>query len=149
MKRYYSILLTLFITIAAYAADISFKATAPSAVVVGQQFRIEYKVNGDGKEFRAGDFSGLDVLMGPSTSSSFSTSYVNGKSTSETTKTYSYVVIARAEGTATASAASIKVDGRQYTSNSLSIKVLPQDKASEAQSANSSSSQTSHRKPLI
>ena len=143
MKRYYSILLTLFITIAAYAADISFKATAPSAVVVGQQFRIEYKVNGDGKEFRAGDFSGLDVLMGPSTSSSFSTSYVNGKSTSETTKTYSYVVIARAEGTATASAASIKVDGRQYTSNSLSIKVLPQDKASEAQSANSSSSQTS------
>ena len=83
MKRYYSIFLTLFITIAAFADDISFKASAPSLVVGGQQFRIEYKVNGDGKEFRSGDFQGLDVLMGTSPSSSVSSLRVYGQTSSQ------------------------------------------------------------------
>ena len=143
MKRYYSILLLFFITITAFADNVSFKATAPASVVLGQQFRIEFKVNGDGKEFRAGDIVGLDILMGPTTSTSSSYSIINGKSTSETSKTFTYVVVAKEEGTASVSPATVKVNGRQYSSNSLSIKVLPKDQSQNSGNTQSSVSEES------
>lgn len=133
MKKCFFIFLTLFICIVGFANNINFRASAPGSVVVGQQFRVEYTVNGDGRDFRTGDFTGLEVLMGPSTSSSMSTQIINGKVSSETSKTFTYILLASSEGTYNIPAATVKVDGRQYASNALSVKVLPADKASQAQ----------------
>ncbi len=140
MKRYYSILLLLFITLTAFADDISFKVSVPNTTIVGQQFKIEYRVNGDGKEFRVADIPGLDVLMGPTTSTTTNMSIINGKRSTEYNKTYTYIVVARQEGDFNIPSATVKVNGRQYTSNSSIVKVLPADKASEAESANRSNS---------
>ncbi|MEG0949844.1 MAG: BatD family protein [Bacteroidales bacterium] len=134
MKRCVFMLLTLLLCVAGFAADnINLRALAPGSVVKGQQFRVEYTVNGDGKDFRTGDFTGLEVLMGPSTSSSMSTQIINGKVSSATSKTFTYIVVAPEEGSFTIPVATVKVDGRQYSSNSPVVKVLPPDKASEAQ----------------
>ncbi|MEG1616946.1 MAG: BatD family protein [Bacteroidales bacterium] len=135
MKKYFFILVTLFSCLAAGADNIRFRASAPGSVVLGQQFRVEYTVNGDGKEFRTADFDGFDVLMGPSTSSSMSTQIINGKVSSETSKTYTYILMGNKEGAYKIPSATVKVNGRQYTSNDLSVKVLPADKASQAQGA--------------
>ncbi len=134
MKKIFFIILTLFTCVTLSAKqDVQFRLNAPSAVVVGQQFRVEYTVNADAKDFRVGDFTGFDMLMGPSTSQNYSTVFSNGKRTSETSKTFTYILMAVSEGEFSMPAATIKVDGSQYSSNTTKVKVLPSDKSSQSQ----------------
>lgn len=114
-------------------AQVSFRASAPSAIAKGQQFRLTYTVNAEGSDLKGPEnIKGFDVLYGPSVSSSYSTSIINGKSSSETSISYIYILQAKAEGTYSLPAASIKVNGRTYTSNGLQIRVLPPDKNARA-----------------
>lgn len=123
------------------AADqISFKATAPQSVVMGEQFRLTFIVNAEGKDLRVQEMSDFDVLMGPSQSTSYSNSWVNGKSSSQTTVSYTYILMPKKEGTFTIAPATIKVKNANYTSNSLTIKVLPPDKSGKSAAARSESS---------
>lgn len=110
-------------------AQVTFRASAPNGVVQGEQFRLSYTLNQEGKDLRLPDLKGFEVLFGPSTSRSFSQSTVNGKTTSESSVTYTYILVAPEVGTFTVEPASITVDGGNYRSNSLTIKVLPPDKA--------------------
>jgi hypothetical protein len=128
------LLALVLLSAAGFADDITFRLRAPESVVQGQQFRLEYTVNGNGRDFRVGDFRGLDVLMGPSTSTSMSQQIINGSVSSSTTTTYTFVVVAPDEGSVVVPAATVKIDGRQYSSNNATVKVLPPDKASEASS---------------
>ena len=135
------VMLLMLTAVPAIAEDVSFTAQAPQAVVKGDQFRISFKVNaGGGKEFRAPDMKSLSVLSGPSLSTFSSAQTINGKMTSSTTVTYTYVVIAEEEGDIKLDGATIKVDGKQYTSNSLTIKVLPPDQNQAGQWQGSSRS---------
>lgn len=135
------VMLLMLTALPAIAEDVSFTAQAPQAVVKGDQFRISFKVNaGGGKEFRAPDMKSLSVLSGPSLSTFSSAQTINGKMTSSTTVTYTYVVIAEEEGDIKLDGATIKVDGKQYTSNSLTIKVLPPDQNQAGQGQGSSRS---------
>lgn len=130
-----------------WAADVTFKASAPPAVVMGEQFRLTFTVNAEGKELRVQEMPDFDVLMGPSQSTSYSSSWVNGKSSSETTVTFTYILMPKKEGTFNIPPATIKVNGANYTSNALSIKVLPADKAGkkEAETATASGSISNDR----
>lgn len=114
------------------ADDVVFKASAPDAVVMGQQFRLTYTLNAEGKELRLQEIPDFDVLMGPSQSVSYSSNWVNGKSSSETTVTYTYILMPKKEGTFNIAPASIKVKGANYTSNGLVVKVLPPDKSTNS-----------------
>ncbi len=144
MKRVLFLLTLLLLSMGIYAEEISFTASAPRSVVQGTQFRIEYKLNSNkGNNFRAPDFEGLSVLFGPATSSMSSTSYVNGKRTSEITKTFTYTLQAEKEGKYSIPSATIEVDGKSYKSNALTIQVLPPDKAAASNSGQSSSSASS------
>ena len=127
--------------LSARANEISFKASAPQSVVMGEQFRLTYVINAEGKDLRVQEMPDFEVLMGPSQSTSYSTSWVNGKSTSETTVSYTYILMPKKEGTFTIAPATIKVKDATYTSNGLSIKVLPPDKSGKttAERAQSSS----------
>lgn len=122
------------------AANITFKAIAPQAVVMGQNFNLSYTVNAEGKDLRIPELSDFDVLIGPSTSTSMSTQVINGNLTSETSLTFTYVLSPKKEGTFNIPPATIKVKGSIYTSNALVVKVLPPDKADDASVQNSSSS---------
>lgn len=108
--------------------DVTFTAQAPQAVILGERFRITYKVTTrDAKEFRAPDMKSIQIITGPATSTSFSSSTYNGKTTSSTTITYTYTAVATEEGDVQLDGATIKADGKQITSNKLTIKVLPPD----------------------
>lgn len=133
----------IFITLSAfvYADNVSVVASAPDVVVSGDQFRLTYTFNNQNvRDFRAPSMKGFEVLMGPSRSQQSSTSIVNGKVSSSSTLTYTYILLADKEGTFTIPAASANVDGSNVTSNSVRIKVLPPDKAGGVSGGNSRSS---------
>jgi len=115
-------------------AQVTFKASAPASVVEGEQFRLSYVLNKEGKDLRLPSIPEFELLFGPSTSTSYSQRTVNGRTTSESSVTYTYIMMARKTGTFTIPAASITVDGSNYKSNTLQIKVLPPDEAASAQS---------------
>jgi len=118
------------------ASSVTFTAQAPKAVVVGERFRISYKVNASGaKELRAPDMKSINILSGPNTSSSFSQETINGRTTQSVSVTYTYVAVATEEGTVDLDGATIMVGNKQYTSNKLSINVLPKDQTQQSQSA--------------
>lgn len=133
----------IFITLSAfvYADNVSVVASAPDVVVSGDQFRLTYTFNNQNvRDFRAPSMKGFEVLMGPSRSQQSSTSIVNGKVSSSSTLTYTYILLADRDGTFTIPAASANVDGSNVTSNSVRIKVLPPDKAGGVSGGNSSNS---------
>ncbi|HBJ76956.1 MAG TPA: BatD protein [Porphyromonadaceae bacterium] len=142
-----SLLLTFFFlltTIKVCKGDsYTFTATAPNAVELGQQFSVVFSASGDAKDFRAPSFEGFDVLMGPSKSVSSSTSFINGKVTSEYNVSYTYVLLPQKEGTFTIGSAEAMIKKAKYTTNPLTIKVLKND-ATSAQNGSQSASPSSN-----
>ena len=88
-------LFVLFATfgVVARAADVTFKASAPEAVVMGETFRLSYTVNAEGKDIRVPEIPDFEVLIGPSTSTNMSTQIINGKMTTETSLTFTYIPV--------------------------------------------------------
>ena len=131
------------VSLQALANDkVSFTASAPDAVAVGDQFRLAYTVTTQKvRDFRAPSIKGFDVLMGPSRSQQSSMQIVNGVSTSTSSITFTYILMATAEGSFTIPGATITADGNQMVSNSVQIKVLPADQAGAASSGGGNSSQ--------
>ena len=119
--------LPLVVMLLTYTAALgqSIVGRAPAQVAVGEQFRLTYTVNTDNvEEFRAGNIpEALEVLMGPSTSSQSSFQMVNGKTSSSSSVTFTYIVSANKAGNYTIPAARAKVDGKQMHSNVLHVKV--------------------------
>ena len=136
--------ITLLVSTFAYqglrAEEVTFTANAPSAVVMGETFRLAYTVNThNAKSFRVGNISDFDILMGPTQSSSSSTSIINGQRTSSKTLTFTCVLRPKREGTFTIPAATITAEGQQLKSKEVTVKVLPPDqKAAASQSQQSS-----------
>lgn len=124
-----------------HAEELSFRADAPSAVVMGETFRLSYTINTHGaKNFRLGNITDFDVLSGPNQSSSSSTSIINGVRTSSKTLTFTCILRPKQEGTFTIPSATINVEGEQMTSKELKVKVLPPDqKGSQSQQQPSTS----------
>ncbi|MCI7555885.1 MAG: BatD family protein [Bacteroidales bacterium] len=142
MKRYKIIGLFLVLLIgamSAWADDVVFQANAPKQVVLGKPFQISYSVNQRAKNFRAPEFVDFDVLAGPYTSQSSSTSFVNGKRSSAINLTFTYTIMAQKEGTFSIAPATIMVSGEQYRSNGLKITVLPPDEEEHADASRSGS----------
>lgn len=150
MKRIFlSTLLILTTIFTAFADEVSFVASAPKSVVVGNRFKIAYEVNTKAdSQPTISDVDGLRVLSGPHHSTFMSSSNVNGRVTSKQTITYTYIVVADNEGEMTVPGASVMVEGKKYTSNPLTIKVLPESQASQqsggarAQASNNSTNIT-------
>lgn len=129
-----SVIILLITGVRVVAQDITFTAQAPKAVVVGERFRITYRINTrDAREFRAPDMKSIQVLTGPATSTSSSTTIINGQVESSTTVTYTFTVVASQDGDVELDGATIKAGGKQITSNKLTIKVLPPDQSAQSQ----------------
>lgn len=145
MKKLIIILMALIAYDTQALADkVSFTASAPDAVVVGDQFRLSYTVTTQKiKDFQAPSIKGFDVLMGPSRSQQSSTQIINGNVTSTSSITFTYILMANTAGEYTISGASIVADGNQMVSNSVKIKVLPQDQSSNGGQNGSSNNNSS------
>ena len=80
---------------------VEFRAQAPAQVIVGKPFQLTYTINQRARDLKAPQMADFEVLAGPYTSTSSSTSFVNGKRTSTYTQTYTYTLLAQREGTFT------------------------------------------------
>lgn len=124
MKKYLFLTLLLLTTIVK-AEDVVFTATAPDAVANGQTFQLVYSVNTSAKELRIPEISDFDIVAGPFQSKSSSTQIINGNITHSTSLRFTYTLLPKKEGTFSIPAATIMVDKQKYSSNTLTIKVLP------------------------
>ena len=142
MRRIAFIIFTLLITgLAVFAQNIQFMASAPRVVEVGEQFEITYSITQQPSSLEAPKFKNLNLLGGPSTSSSSSVQFVNGKVTQSSSYSYTYYFSASTPGTFTVDPAKATVDGKQYTSNSLTIQVAGVAQSTSSQ-ANTQQSNT-------
>ena len=120
------------------AQGVTFNATAPSMVEVGERFRVQYSVSSQNvSNFTYPQFNGFNVIYGPSTSSQSSVQIINGKMTQSSSYTYTFTLVAQNAGTYTIPPASIEVDGQTHKSQSLKIQVVAAsgNRQSQAQSS--------------
>ena len=101
---------------------------APSQVAIGENFRLSYTVNTqDVRGFRAGRIpDAFEVLMGPSTSTQSSFQMVNGHTSSTSSVTYTYILVANKNGSFTIPAAHVTAGGKNIESNEVTIRVSGQ-----------------------
>jgi len=148
MMRKLILLWIVFLTanIEAFAdGKVSFTASASDAVAVGDQFRLSYTVTTQKvRDFRAPSIKGFDVLMGPSRSQQSSVQIINGVTTSTSSITFTYILMATSEGNFTIPAATITANGNQMISNSVHIKVLPSDQGGTSSNGNRTRQSVSH-----
>ncbi len=140
MKRIlFSAILFVATLSVAFADEISFVTSAPKTVEVNRNFRLSYKINrGKVKDPKMATLDNFVILSGPNRSSSSSMSIINGKMTSEQSVTFTYILVATEEGTFTIPGATVTVDGEEIASNSVTIRVLPQEPSGSSQSSSSS-----------
>ena len=145
MKRFLITALLLITFIGnVLADDVTFVASAPKSVVVNQHFKLSYTINTtDAKEPVIQDFKGFEVLSGPNSSTRQSYSSVNGNVTTSVSVTFTYILLAKEEGTFTIPAASIKAAGKELQSNSVTIKVLPEGQQSSGAQGSAGSARQS------
>ncbi len=123
------------LSITGKAQAVEFTARAQSAVVAGDRFQLTYTLNAEGSDIRLPSLQDFNILMGPSTSYSSSTSIINGKVSREKIYTFTYILKANKEGQFTIPPATINVDDDKVSSNSVSIKVIKaEDRANQQQS---------------
>ena len=132
LKRFL-LYICFFVSLSVYADDIKFTASAPQRVIVGQPFQLVFSINENGKDLHIPEIKGFEIIAGPYTSTSSSTSWVNGKMTSSKEVRYTYTLLPQKEGDYQIQSATIVVKKEKYYSNVLNIKVLPEDKTSQTQ----------------
>lgn len=154
MKKYYNylpawrtmipgVLMVFFITasLPLLSQNVQFTALSKTAVRVGENFQLQFKINAEGTNFQGPQISDFQVLNGPSTSTSSSVQIINGQVTRDVSYVFTYVLRAVKEGEFTIPPARIFVNGSEYSSNSVKIKVA-KDAGSQGSSGGSGSSGT-------
>ena len=143
MKKIVFTILSLTIAIFSALADgnVTFKATAPNIVSMGQQFRLEFHISNyepNREDLQIPDLNDFDILSGPNVSRASSVSIINGNMTKTDNFTYTYVLTPKKEGTFTISPARFPLNGKTIMSNAVTIKV--DSKAASQQNAASGNS---------
>jgi len=106
-------------------AQVEFKAsTSKDAVMTGEPFKLEYKMNKNFDKFTLPEFENFEVISGPSTSMQQSINFTNGQMEKIVSVTYTYFIKANEVGTQTIEPAEIKIDGDFFYSNSVDIIVI-------------------------
>lgn len=128
-KLFFIIAISLFSFSSGFADGVKFSATAPGQVIKGQTFQVTFTlINANGQDLRVPDFPGCNILFGPAVSQGSQFTSVNGKTTTQTEESYTYTLKAIKEGSYKIGSASIRAGGKQLTSNTLDLKILPPDK---------------------
>ena len=141
-------LVTIIASLTVYSQNIQFVASAPKVVETGEQFEVTYTITAQASSFTAPEFKGFNLLGGPSTSSSSSVQFVNGKVSQSSSYSYTYYFMANTAGTFNIEPAKAKVDGKIYSSNSLSIQVAGGTQA-QAGNQQAKSGQASNNQDVV
>ena len=118
--------LTLLCVLTASAQN-SFTADAPAVVSTGEVFNVVFTAtyeSGKVSDFTPPSFEGLEVLIGPMSSTSTSIQSINGQSSTTRTHSYTYTVRAVQEGKVTLGAASVKIGKETYSTEPRTIEAV-------------------------
>ncbi|NLZ18813.1 MAG: tetratricopeptide repeat protein [Bacteroidales bacterium] len=134
MKRLTTILIAALLSIAALGQN-SIKVQAPNLVGVNEQFNITFIISG---EHAPSDFSwepgnDFQLVWGPQRGSSTSISIVNGKRTTSSQTTYTYVLLPKGTGRFQIEAAEATVKGDRLSSSRPTIEVVSDGAAASSQ----------------
>lgn len=118
-------LLSIFILLSALSVlGQTFKTKAPSSVGQQESFRVQYVLSTDeATGFHCPDSPDFEVLGGPSTSTFSSHQWVNGKSSSSSSITYTYILQPRRTGRLNLPRPSVKAGGKVITATAATINV--------------------------
>lgn len=112
----------------AAAAQNSFTVDAPAVVSTGETFNVVFTATYEGgdkvSDFTPPSFEGLEVLIGPMSSTMKSIQSINGKSTTTNTNSYTYTVRVEQEGKVTLAPASVKIGKETYRTEPKTIEVV-------------------------
>lgn len=144
MKRLLLFLFALSAFATARGEEITFEVSVPKVVAIGEPFGVEFSLNAKPRDFEAPTFEGFDVMAGPSTSSSSSMQFINGKMSQSINHTFSFVLVASTEGEFTIGEASVKADGKTYKTKPTKVKVIKevQSKPQQGSSTGAQQAQT-------
>lgn len=117
----------------AMGEEISFEISVPKVVAVGEPFGVEFSINAKYKDFEAPSFEGFDVLAGPSTSTSSSVQFINGKMSQSVNHTISFVLVGSTEGEYTIGEASVRADGKLHKTSPTRVRVVKEVQSSAQQ----------------
>lgn len=141
------ILWTLLCVALSASASVSFTVQAPRQVNEGSKFNVTFVLkNAEGSGFVAPDIPGATKLYGPALSTSYSQSWVNGKSSSSSSQEYTMIYKAIKQGRLSVGAASVDVNGRRMTTKPFTIDVLPPDKAANSRTRSLQEDQQQHER---
>ena len=147
MRQIINIAILLLTAVAAQAA--SFTVEAPRQVVEGNKFNVTFVLkNGEGANFTPPEVNGAKLIYGPSVSHSYSSSWVNGKSSSSSTEEYTMIYKATSTGKCHIGPASIVVDGKRITTNALTIEILPSGSHASQQTQSTPGAPTPYSDPM-
>ena len=124
MRRLSAILWALTLSAALFAGT-DIKVQAPNLVALDEQFNVTFIISGEGSpsSFQWDQGSDFKLVWGPQKGHSSSISIVNGKKTSSSQTTYTYVLMPKQKGTFTIPAATAVVDGQTASSQPVRIEV--------------------------
>lgn len=118
--KYYLLSILLLCSAVGFGQGVKVTATVSSnQVATGEQFEITFSTNGNPEAFDPPAFNGFQVVGGPNQSSSYSS--INGQTTASIA--VGYVLIGVKEGDFTIAPATMVINGKQYKSNAIKIKV--------------------------
>lgn len=117
------------------AGKVTFEASSPLLVAVGEPFRVEFSVNAkpESGSFEAPSFEGFDVLAGPTTSEGWAMHSVNGSMSRTYNMTYTYVLLAQQAGNVTIGEAKVSVEGAAYRTQPLPVEIVAEGQAQQQQ----------------
>ena len=128
-------------------AAVSFTVQAPRQVNEGSKFNVTFVLkNAEGSGFVAPDIPGATKIYGPALSTSYSQSWVNGKSSSSSSQEYTMIYKANRQGRLSVGAASVDVNGRRMTTKPFTIEVLPPDRAANSRPQSLQEEQRQHER---
>ena len=99
---------------------------------VNERLRVDFEMNKDGDNFNPPTFEGFRVVGGPN--QAISNSFINGKRSYS--KTYSYFLSPKSQGTHSIGQATIEIEGEIYKTLPIKITVTAAVKKSNGEMAN-------------
>ena len=133
MKNYLIYILA-FIPLLSFGQKLEL-SVSKNPVAVGEEFRIDFTLNGEGTGFNPPTLNGLRKISGPNQSSSSSMQIINGKISRSQSTTYSYYVTALKEGELKIGEASITSNGKVIRSKAGIMNVTKANPKSKSNSS--------------
>ena len=141
MKRILAILILCAAALTLHAQS-SIRVDAPNLVASSEQFNVTFVIEGEDSptDFQWNPGEDFQLVWGPQKGSSRSVTIVNGKRTTSSQTTFTYVLMPKKEGKFTLPGATAKVGGREIASSGITVEVVSAQGGGSSQGGAASSS---------